>query len=397
MKRTIGLTALRVRRLTKPGRHADGNGLYLAVSPSGAKSWVFMWKRNGVRKAVGRGSADTVSLAEARVLTAEDRKIVREGGDPPKARALRVGVPTFGECADQFIAAKEPAWRGAKHKYQVGLALQTYAAPLRSLPVDQVSTEHVLVVLQPLWKTKTETAKRLRQKIEAVLDYAKARHYRDVENCARWRHHLDNLLPEPSRPAPVVHRAAMAYTDVPVFMAKLRAMNGVAARCLEFTILTVARSGEARGALWSEIDGDTWVVPRDRMKAAKEHQVPLSDRAAAIIREMEKLRTSQFVFPGFWRNAALNDATLRAVLRKLGATNASVHGFRSSFRDWAGDETSAAHETIETALAHTIRNTTEAAYRRKTAFEKRKILLQTWSDYCGPASDKIVALHQHRA
>jgi integrase len=392
-----GLTALQVRRLTKPGRHADGGGLYLAINDSGAKSWLFMWKRNGVRRAVGRGSVNTVSLAEARELTAADRKIVREGGDPPKARALRAGVPTFGACADDYIASNEAAWSSAKHRYQVRLALTRYAASLRSLPVDQITTDHVLATLQPIWKTKVETAKRLRQRIEAVLDFAKAHGHRSGENPATWRSHLAAILPSPERLARVEHLAAMDYGDVPAFMARLRAVEGVAARCLEFVVLTVSRVGEARGARWPEIHGDTWVVPPERMKAGKEHRVPLSDRAMAIVHEMEAFRVSEYVFPGFWNNRPLGDVTVRQVLRNLGIADATTHGFRSSFRDWAGDETSAAHETIEACLAHKIKNKTEAAYRRKDAFTKRQVLLQMWSDYCGPASDKIVSLHQHRA
>ena len=396
MMRTAGLTALRVRRLTKPGRHADGGGLYLAISERGAKSWLFMWKRGGVRKARGLGSADTVSLAEARELAADARKLVREGRDPPSAKALKAGVPSFAQCAAQFMAAKEPGWRGRKHKYQVRLALETYAAPLRSLPVDQINTEHVLAVLRPLWKSKTETAKRLRQKIEAVLDAARAHGHRTAENPARWKGHLDKLLPEPGRLAPVIHRAAMAYNDVPAFMARLRAIDGVAARCLEFAVLCAARSGEARGATWGEVDfqNAVWVVPASRMKVGKEHMVPLGDRAVTILREMEKGRTSSYVFPGFRQDRALNDATMRAVLRRLGVTDASVHGYRSSFRDWAGDETSAAHDVIEAALAHTIKNKAEAAYRRGTALEKRRALMMAWSDYCGPPTDKIIPIRQ---
>jgi integrase len=391
-----GLTALQVRRLTKAGRYADGGGLYLAISDKGAKSWVFMWKRNGVRRAVGRGSANTVSLAEARELAADDRKIVREGGDPPKAKALRAGVPTFGKCADDYIASNEAAWGNAKHRYQVGLALTRYAASLRSLPVDQITTERVLATLQPIWKTKVETAKRLRQRIEAVLDFAKAHGHRSGENPARWRTHLDAILPSPERLVHVEHLAAMDYSDIPAFMARLRAVEGVAARCFEFVVLTVARVGEVRGAMWSEIDVSNalWTIPAERMKAGREHRVPLSDRAVAILHEMEAFQVSTYVFPGFWNNRPLGDVTVRQVLRNLGVSDATTHGFRSSFRDWAGDETSAAHDVIEAALAHTLKNKTEAAYRRKTAFEKRRVLMQAWADFCGPASDKVISIHR---
>jgi integrase len=388
------LTALRVRRLTKPGRYGDGDGLYLAISPNGAKSWVFMWKRGGIRKAVGRGSVSTVSLAEARELAAGDRKIVREGGDPPKARARTASVPNFGKCADVYIASNEAAWRSSKHAYQVKLQLTRYAAPLRSLPVDQITTEQVLSTLQPLWKAKVETAKRTRQRIEAVIDAARARGHRSGENPARWRGHLDKILPSPERLARVEHHPAMPYTEVPVFMAKLRATEGIAARALEVTILTAARVGEVRGATWSEIDMDNrvWVIPPGRMKAGKEHRVPLSDRAMTILREMEKLRLSDFVFHGFRDNRPLSDVTVRAVLHGLGVTDAVTHGFRSSFRDWAGDETHAAHDVIEAALAHAIRNKAEAAYRRGSALEKRRELMEAWARYCAQDRADVIAL-----
>ena len=278
-------------------------------------------------------------------------------------------MPTFGKCADDYIASNEAAWGNAKHRYQVRLALTHYAASLRSLPVDQVTTERVLATLRPIWKTKTETAKRLRQRIEAVLDFAKAHEHRSGENPARWKAHLDAILPSPERLVRVEHLPALDYHLVPEFMARLRATDGVAPRALEFTILTAARVGEVRGAVWPEINlaDRLWIVPPQRMKANKEHTVPLSDRAVIILHEMEALRRSEFVFPGFWNNRPLGDVTVRQVLRKLGVSDACTHGFRSSFRDWAGDETSAAHDVIEAALAHTIKNKAEAAYRRGTA------------------------------
>ena len=328
-----------------------------------------MWKRNGVRRAVGRGSANTVTLAEAREQAANDRKIVREGGDPPKARGLRAGVPTFGECADAYIASNEAAWGNAKHRYQVRLALTRYAAALRPLLVNQIGTEQVLAVLTPLWKSKTETAKRLRQRVEAVLDYAKAHQYLEAENPARWRGHLDKILPAPDRLARVVHMAAMPYGDVPAFMAKLRGVDGIAARALEFVILTVARVGEVRGAVWGEINlaDKLWTIPSGRMKAGKEHRVPLSDRAMTIIREMEKLRASEFVFPGFRDNRPLGDVTVRAVLHKLGVTDAVIHGFRSTFADWAGDETARRARNHRGGIsAQHQEQRREAAYRRNS-------------------------------
>ena len=389
-----GLTALRVRRLTQSGRHADGGGLYLAISDSGAKSWLFMWKRSGVRRARGLGSADTVSLVEARELAADFRKIVREGRDPPSAKAIRAGVPTFGDCADAYISSNEAAWSNAKHRYQVKLALTRHAALLRPLPVDQISTENVLAVLQPLWKSKTETAARLRQRVEAVIDAARAHGHHSGENPARWKGHLDKLLPSPEKLARVVHYAAMPYGDMPAFMTKLRSINDVAARALEFTILTAARIGEARNARWSEIDMDNklWAIPPERMKANKEHRVPLSGRAIVILREMEKLRVSDFVFSGFRDHRPLGDNTVRRMLHKLGVDDATTHGFRSSFRDWCGDCTPYPSDVAEAALAHAVGGSVERAYRRGDAFQKRRELMETWAAYCEPKADNVVSI-----
>jgi integrase len=388
-----GLTAIKVKRLTKPGRHADGGNLFLAISENGAKSWIFAWKRSGVRRVRGLGSAAEVSLAEARELAADCRKMLREGREPPSARAIRAGTPTFGEVADAYMADNEAAWHNAKHRYQVRLALEHYAAPLRPLPVDQITVERVLAVLTPLWKSKTETAKRLRQRIEAVIDAARARGHRSGENPARWRGHLDKILPSPGRLVRVEHHPALPYADVPAFMERLRAVEGVAARCLEFTILCAARVGEVRGATWTEIDMDDalWIIPADRMKADREHRVPLTDRAMTILDEMQKLRHSDYIFGGFRGNRPLGDVTVRAVLHKLAGPDVSTHGFRSSFRDWAGDETSAPHEVIEASLARTIRNKTEAAYRRGTALEKRRALMQAWANFCA-GTDNVTQL-----
>jgi integrase len=286
----------------------------------------------------------------------------------------------------------------AKHRFQVELQLTRYAAPLRSLPIDRITTENVLKALQLIWKTKTETAKRTRQRIEAVIDYAKARGHYSGENVARWKGHLAMILPSPERLVRVEHHPAMPYTDVPAFMARLRAVDGVAARALEFTILCAARVGEVRGAVWSEIDMENrlWTIPAARMKAGNQHSVPLADRAMVILREMEKLRVSDYVFGGFRDNKPLGDVTIRGVLRALGVNDATTHGFRSSFRDFCGDETSAPHDVIEAALAHAIRNKTEAAYRRGSALEKRRVLMQAWANYC-EATGNVVPIRQNGA
>jgi integrase len=408
MHKRNGLTALKVKRKRKPGRYGDGGGLYLAVKDSGAKSWVFAWKRGGKRRLRGLGSTDDVTLAEARELATDCRRLVRQGRDPASVRADRAGVPTFGDCARKLIDAKEPGWRNAKHKYQWRATLlgevprgdgkpakvqHDFAAGIRNMPVNEVSTAAVLAVLQPLWRSKTETATRLRQRIEAVLDFAKAHHHRDGENPARWRGHLDKILPPPEKVARVVHLTAMPYPEVPAFMAKLRGAEGVGARALEFAILMAARTGEVRGATWSEFDLSLklWTVPGERMKSEREHRVPLSGRAVDILEEMEKLRSSQFVFPGFRDGRPLSDMTLTAVLRRLGV-DVTVHGFRSSFRDWAGDCTAFARDVVEASLAHVIENKTEAAYRRSDALEKRRELMQAWAAYCKPKAANVVAM-----
>jgi integrase len=271
-----------------------------------------------------------------------------------------------------------------------------YCARLRPLPVNEVSIAEVLGVVQSVWKTKTETATRLRQRIEAVLDFAKAHHYRDGENPARWRGHLDKLLPAPEKLSRVVHLAAIPYDEVPSFMVELRDMEAVGARALEFAILTAARTGEVRGATWSEFDlaEKLWTVPGERMKAGRVHRVPLSRRAVAILREMEKLRVSQFVFPGFRDGRPLSEATLTAVLRRLEVEDVTVHGFRSSFRDWAGDCTPVARDVVETALAHVIEDKTEAAYRRSDALETRRELMDSWLAYCEPKAGNVVAIRR---
>jgi integrase len=410
MHKRNGLTALRIKRIRKPGRYSDGGGLYLAVKDTGAKSWAFAWKRSGKRRLRGLGSAADVTLAEARELAADCRRLVRQGRDPASVRADRAGVPTFGDCARKLIEAKEPGWRNAKHRYQWRATLlgevprqdgkpgkvgHDLSAGLRNSPVNEIATADVLAVLQPLWKIKTETATRLRQRIEAVLDYAKAHRYRDGENPARWRGHLDKILPPPDKLARVKHLAAMPYDDVPLFMAKLQGMDGVGARALEFAILTAARTGEVRGATWSEIDlaAKVWTVPGERMKAGREHRVPLSRRAIAILQEMEKLRMNALVFPGFKAERPLSDMTLTAVLRRADA-DVTVHGFRSSFRDWAGDCTAFARDVVEAALAHVIEDKTEAAYRRSDALEKRRELMQAWASHCEPKAGNVVSIRR---
>ena len=350
------LTA-RAAATTKPGRYGDGAGLYLVVSPSGARKWVYRFSYAGKVTEAGLGSADVVSLAEARDKAHEARKLLEAGKNPIEAKRqaalVETGKPTFGAIADALIAAKEIEWRNEKHRAQWRASLTEFAAPLRSRPVDEIDTAAVLAVLTPFWQTKPETASRVRGRIEAVLDAAKAQGHRSGENPAAWRGHLAHLLPKRGK-LTRGHHAAMDYRDVPAFVAKLRGCDAIAAMALEFCILTATRSGEVYGARWSEIDmaAKVWTVPAGRMKAAREHRVPLSDRALAILEKLFEARTGDFVFPSPRGRRPLSHVAMAKVMRRLEVEQATVHGFRSAFRDWAGNETHFPREIAEAALAH---------------------------------------------
>ena len=406
------LSVRTVASIAKPGRHSDGDGLYLNVSASGSKSWLFIWKRIGVNKRgerchmpreMGLGSLRSIPLTRARELAAQCRAQVAAGLDPIEQRdaakqAKRV-APTFGECADALIEAKEREWRNAKHRAQWRMTLDAYAAPLRSRPIDEIDTAAVLAVLTPLWSRAPETASRLRGRIEAVLDAAKAQGHRSGENPAAWRGHLAHLLPKRGKLARGRH-AAMPYAEVPAFLARLRGQETVPAMALEFCILTAARSGEALGARWAEIDtaAKVWTVPAERMKAAREHRVPLSDRAMKILETLGAARTGEFVFPGQRSRRPLSGASLNLLLRDMGIEGATVHGFRSAFRDWAGNETHFPREIAEAALAHVVGSAVEQAYRRSDALEKRRELMEAWANYCAPRSgSNVIALRSGAA
>jgi integrase len=386
------LNARAVATITEHGRHADGGGLYLSVSPNGGRRWVFLYRWHGKPTEIGFGSARDVTLARARDLARQARNNLAEGINPRDVRKSSNDA-TFGECADQLIEAMRPSWRNDKHAAQWKMTLSHYAAPLRRLPVKTVGTDDVLSVLKPLWNAKPETASRLRGRIERVLDAAKAQGLRSGENPALWRGHLDHLLPKRQR-LTRGHHAAMAYLEVPAFIRDLQLRSATAALALEFTILTAARSGEVLGARWDEFDVERaiWIVPAERMKAAREHRVPLSPRALRIVTEMEDSRTSDFVFPGEKPDRPLSGMSLEMVLRRMKIEGATVHGFRSSFRDWAAECTSFPNEVCEAALAHVIKNKAEAAYRRGDLFEKRRKLMDAWAAYCGtPRTGKIVS------
>lgn len=381
------LSARGVTAITKPGRHGDGGGLYLVVDKSGAKRWVFLYRREGTLREMGLGGLKSVSLARARELAAEARVNLQAGIDPITAKNnAPVAVPTFGEEADDFIDAMGPQFRNAKHLDQWKMTLKVYAAPLRSKRVDQISTADVLEVLKPIWLTKPETAARLRGRIERVLDAAKAKGHRSGQNPALWRGHLDNLLPK-RRKLSRGHHAAMPYERVPAFVADLRERDAMAARALEFTILTAARTGETFGATWREIDLEAaiWTIPRERMKAGREHRVPLTARAVQILTELSELSTGPdaYVFPGQKKGRPLSVMAMDMILRRMDI-EFTVHGFRSSFRDWAGEETSFPREVAEAALAHVVGDETERAYRRGDALEKRRKLMIAWANYCEP-------------
>lgn len=389
------LSARAVATLTAPGRHADGGNLYLNVTPTGARSWVFMWTRAGRQREMGLGPLRDVSLAEARELAAQHRRTLRAGGDPLETRRRDAAKPSFGAAAEELISTMEAGWRNPKHRAQWRSTLKTYAAPLSNLPVDKVTTADVLAVLKPIWSTKPETASRVRGRIEAVLDAAKAAGHRTGDNPAAWRGHLDQLLPARAKLARG-HHAAMAINELPAFIARLREAAGISARALEFAILTAARSGEVLGAKWAEVDLERglWTVPAARMKGGREHRVPLSARAISILEQMAALRSNDFIFPGTKRDAPLSVMALSMALRRLGIAE-TAHGFRSTFRDWAAERTSFPGEVAEMALAHAIADRTEAAYRRGDLFEKRRALMTAWATFCEqPGHSTVVSLHR---
>ncbi len=397
------LTAREVETISKPGRHSDGGGLYLVVSKEGHRKWVFISIRNGKRQDMGLGKAGKggVSLAQAREAAAKAREQLAAGEDPVAVRRKNnrevARVPTFGEIADKLVETMAPEWRNAKHRYQWAMTLTKYAAPLRDLPVDRVGTEEVLQVLRPLWTRRPETASRLRGRIERVLDAAKALGHRSGENPALWRGHLANLLPKRQK-LTRGHHSALPFSEMPVFMEKLRGRDAFAARALEFTILTAARSGEVYGARWSEIDWDAkvWSVPANRMKIGRAHRVPLTPETMRILEMAAKLRTDDqpdaLVFPSRQAGKPMSDMAMRMLLRRMGYDAITVHGFRSSFRDWAGERTHFPREVAEAALAHVIGDETERAYRRGDALDKRRELMRAWAAFCEPMSDaKVVS------
>lgn len=395
-KTTHRLNAISASNIKKPGLHPDGAGLYLRVKPSGARSWVFRYMHDRKPRYLGLGSAASVSLAIARSLAGDARRQLELGQDPfevkrqaeIEAAADKARSMTFKECAEAYMAAHEPSWKNAKHREQWHSTLQRFLYPkFGGVAVSSVTTEMVLDAIQPIWHSMPETASGVRGRIEVVIDWAKARGSFSGENPARWRGHLANLLPKPSKVAKVEHHAAMPFGDLPAFMSELRAAAGLTSRALEFTILTAARTTEALGAQWSEFDLDKkiWTVPAERMKAGKEHRVPLSPRAVEIIRDLETVKQNEFVFPGEKPGRHLSNMSMLMLLRRMKRGELTVHGFRSTFRDWAAETTSFPNFIVEMALAHAIESKVEGAYRRGDLLEKRRALMVAWGQYCAKA------------
>jgi len=369
----------------------------LAVAPSGAKKWVFRFLWQGKAREMGLGSFPEVGLADAREKALAARRLVKSGIDPISERQKDRGVPTFGEQADETAEQLAAGFRNEKHKAQWKMTMTVYAEPLHRKSVDQIETADVLAVLKPIWLEKPETASRVRGRIERVLNAAKAKGHRTGENPAAWRGHLENLLPKQSKLSRG-HYAALPYADVHGFIAKLRERPAVAALALEFIIFTAARSGEAVGARWEEIDlsAKVWTIPVSRTKAGREHRVPLSDPALAILGKLSEARVSDVVFPGLKRDKSLSATAIDRLLRRMGVEDVTAHGFRSAFRDWAGNETNFPREIAEHALAHAIGDKAEQAYRRSDALAKRRSLMDAWADYCEPSSadDKVTPLRR---
>lgn len=396
MARSINrLKPVVIQRPMARGYYPDGGGLYLQVTESGAKTWIYRYTIAGRTRDMGLGSFAALSLGEARVKAGEYRNMKAAGLDPVEQRKAKQAAAaleaararTFDQCAKEYIETHKQAWKNSKHAAQWTATLDTYAAPvIGHLSVQDIDTECIRKVLEPIWITKTETATRVRGRIESILDWAKVCGYRTGENPARWRGHLDQLLPKRSKVQRVKHHPALPYDEIGAFMVELRKRGGVAALALEFTILCLSRTGETIGAKGPEVDlaKKAWTIPADRMKAGKEHRVPLSDRAVEIIKELLPMRRDDsYIFPGPERGKPLSNIAMLALRNRMKRSNITVHGFRSTFRDWASERTSYPNEVCEMALAHRVEDKTEAAYRRGDLFEKRRRLMQEWAKFCG--------------
>ncbi len=389
-------SARSVETVTEPGYHRCDRGLYLQVASSGTKSWLFRYKSpvTAKQREMGLGSLNLISLATARDMTLECRRQVLSGLDPLEERArskrarqlAQARSITFQQAAEHCIASKTPEWKNAKHAQQWTNSLTAYAYPVfGTLSISDLDTDLVLKAIEPIWISKAETASRVRQRIETVWDWARARKYVEGENPARLRGHLDKILAKTAKVKRVKHHAAVPYKQIGPLIKKLRGRKGSSALALEFMILTAARTGEVRGARWQEIDLSTkvWIIPADRMKASKEHRVPLCDRAVEILNSIKSNRNPDgYVFPGWKAETGLSDGAMLTLLRKMDVGPYTPHGFRSTFRDWAAEEAHEfSNETVELALAHTIKNKAEAAYRRGDQLERRRALMLAWNNF----------------
>ncbi|WP_299146746.1 site-specific integrase [uncultured Comamonas sp.] len=401
-RRLFALTAKQVEKTTAPGYYSDGAGLTLQVLPTGAKTWIYRFMLNGRAREMGLGGVATFTLAEARERARAARQLVQDGIDPIEARkdavrqrqAVDAKQLTFNDAASRYIASQEAGWRNAKHSYQWRSTIENFASPfIGGMRVSAIGTEEIMRVMSPIWVSKNETAQRLRGRIENILDWCRVQGFCSGENPARWRGHLDKLLPKPSKITQVENHPALPWQQMPAFMQALRERPGSSARALEFIILTAARSGEARGATWAEIDLDdrVWHVPGNRMKAGRPHDVPLSDAAVQVLETIRTDGDSGLIFKGR-KDAELSDMSVLAVIRRMNSPEpvwkdrdgrpALVHGMRASFRMWAAEATTYPREVAEHALAHQLPDRVEAAYQRSTQFEKRRALMADWGTFC---------------
>ena len=386
-KLTKELSAIEVKRLIKPGRHPVGTvpGLYLWVRETGTKNWVMRAMVNGKRSDIGLGGYPAVSLADALKRARELREGIAKGLDPlAKKKADKAVLMTFTKAAEEYIKLHRPSWKNAKHANQWESTLTTYVYPeMGTLPIKDVETPHVLAVIQPYWNTKNETMVRVRNRIELILSWAMAAGHRERGlNPATWRGHLDQALPKPSRVNGRTHHPALPWQELPALIYKLKTVEGMSARCLEFTILTACRSGEARGATWDEINfkDRIWNIPANRMKAGKAHRVPLSDESIKLLSALPRMIDEQLIFSGQKENTSLSDMSLTMLLRRH-SPGITVHGFRSTFRDWAAETTNYPNEVCEMALSHAVGDSVEAAYRRSDLFAKRSALMMDWANF----------------
>jgi integrase len=384
----MALTAKRIAQLVLPGRYGDGAGLYLQLTEAGVRSWILRYERNGRERAMGLGPLHTFNLAEARELARQARQQLKAGVDPIDARKAvkqaeklkQAKTKTFAECADEYYAFHEAKWKNTKWRSQFKNTLRDYVLPkIGRLSIAAIDTGLVLQCIEPIWKTKTPTASRVRQRLQAVLDWAGVRNYREGDNPARWEGHLEHILPKASAVAKTQHHVALPYTEMPEFMAALRNTEGLPARALELTVLCAVRTSETLGAKWS--DTGTWTIPAERMKMKREHRVPLSKRAVQMLRGLPQL--DDHVFPGRYAGKPLGDDAMDRTLKRMGydGERATVHGFRSAFWDWAAERTAYPNHVVEMALAHAI-GSHEKAYRRGDLLEKRTRLMQDWAKYC---------------